>query len=57
MPHSNPSRTSVTSSFSRRSEAMVEVWTTIPSRSSRAEALRRMVPSMTMQPAIVPILD
>ena len=57
MPHSNPSRTSVTSSFSRRSEAMVLSVTTTPSRSSRALALRRIEPLRTIQPAMMPALD
>ena len=57
-PHSKPSRTSVTSSFSRRSEETVRFSaTTTLSRSSRALALRRMIPDCTRQPAMLPTLE
>ena len=57
-PHSKPSRTSDTSSFSRRSEARSALsTTTLPSRIRRTFALRRMTPLVTMQPAMLPIFD
>ena len=55
MPHSKPSRTSVTSSLNRRSDSIERLSaTTTPSRTSRALALRRMSPVRTRQPAMVP---
>src|SRR5690606_16913521 len=55
IPHSKPSRTSVTSSFSRRSDSMLRLSpTTVPPRSTRALVLRRMVPERTTEPAMLP---
>src|SRR6185312_8335623 len=54
-PHSKPSRTSTTSSFSRRRDAIDRLsFTTTLSRIRRALALRRITPLITRQPAIDP---
>src|SRR5690606_14455291 len=57
MPHSKPFVTSETSSLKRLSEAILPVQTTAPSRMSRAwmSPPRVMRPSVTIQPAIVPM--
>src|SRR6266566_4761220 len=54
MPHSNPSRTSRTSSLKRLSEARVPSYTSTPSRTTRTRAVRGMTPERTKLPAIVP---
>src|SRR5713101_1980392 len=56
MPHSNPSRTSRTSSLKRLSEARVPSYTSTPSRITRTRAVRGMTPLRTRLPAIVPTL-
>src|SRR2546430_8180074 len=54
MPHSNPSRTSRTSSLKRLSQASVPSYTSTPSRTTRTRAVRGMTPERTKLPAIVP---
>src|SRR5881398_781836 len=54
IPHSNPSRTSRTSSLKRLSEASVPSYTSTPSRTTRTRAVRGMTPERTKLPAIVP---
>src|SRR3989454_600589 len=54
IPHSNPSRTSRTSSLKRLREASVPSYTSTPSRTTRTRAVRGMTPERTKLPAIVP---
>ena len=55
IPHSYPSRTSVTSSLNRRSDSTVRLSdTTTPSRTRRALLPRLIVPERTMLPAMLP---
>src|SRR5690625_4917380 len=55
IPHSYPSRTSVTSSLKRRSDSTVRLSpTTTPSRKTRALELRRISPERTIEPAMLP---
>src|SRR5438445_12777189 len=54
IPHSNPSRTSPTSSLNRLSEDSVPSYTSTPSRTTRTRPVRGMTPERTKLPAIVP---
>src|SRR5204863_4067668 len=54
IPHSNPSRTSRTSSLKRLSEDSVPSYTSTPSRTTRTRAVRGMTPERTKLAAIVP---
>ena len=57
MPHSKPSRTSVTSSLNRRRPAISTLSaTTTPSRMIRAFVPRRISPVRTIEPAMLPNL-
>src|SRR5947208_6911090 len=56
MPHSNPSRTSRTSSLKRLSEASLPSDTSTPSRTTRTRAVRGITPARTQLPASVPTL-
>src|SRR6267378_5557906 len=56
MPHSNPSRTSRTSSLKRLSDDSVPSYTSTPLRTMRTRPVRGMTPLRTKHPAIVPIL-
>ena len=55
-PHSKPSLTSRASSLKRLSDSSSPVKTTTLLRSKRTRALRRMMPEVTIQPAMEPIL-
>src|SRR6267378_6732310 len=56
MPHSNPSRTSRTSSLNRFNDARVPSYTSTPLRITRTRPVRGITPLRTKHPAIVPIL-
>src|SRR5467141_3064978 len=56
IPHSKPSRTSLTSSLNRFNDANVPSYTSTPLRMTRTRPVRGITPLRTKQPAIVPIL-
>src|ERR1041385_4648796 len=56
MPHSNPSRTSRTSSLNRFNDANVPSYTSTPSRTTRTRPVRGITPLRTKLPPIVPTL-